>query len=511
MWLLPATLLAGICASAATYWGALSELDELLSDQLKVIARHVAVDEKGHSTLAAPQRQDDDRMSGQQSHGVLLQVWRGPRQVFSSDSDSPLPPPVNTGLSDIRTNGALWRTFVSRDGDILVRVAQLRKARWEAVAEIAMHLFWPVLSLIPLLAIFLWFGIGYGLRPLREIVANLKRRDAHNMRAIDTGSMPAEIKPLVDALNDLLQRLDCSFTAQKHFIADAAHELRTPIMGLALQTELLESASSSQERQATIAQVRTGAARLAHLAEQLLTLARLAPDSQIATMGETDLALLARSVVGERARMAEANQIDLGLQGDRTVRIKGSPEDLRVLLNNLVDNAIRYAGANARVDVVVRNEETAAVLEVCDTGPGIPEADRPRVWERFYRGSGQAASGSGLGLSIVRRIAEQHDAVVSLDDGTDGTGLRVRVRFPAPTTNGDGRPPLFSGPRFPDQHMCRSRATIRAGSVTQSAVADCVSAASTTKVRLPAIYLPSALRLVAPTRYGAAARGKHDL
>ncbi|CAL8481646.1 protein of unknown function (plasmid) [Caballeronia sp. S22] len=200
LWLLPATLMAGILASAATYWGALTELDEVLGDQLKVIARHVVIDTGDHLSLGGQQLRDDDRMSGQLSHGVLLQVWRGPTQVFSSDSDARLPPPQGAGPSDMTLDGELWHSFVARDGDILVRVAQLRKARWEAVAEIAMHLFWPVLSLIPVLALFLWFGIGYGLRPLREIVSSLKRRDAHNMQPIDTAAMPTEVKPLVDAL-----------------------------------------------------------------------------------------------------------------------------------------------------------------------------------------------------------------------------------------------------------------------------------------------------------------------
>ncbi|WP_051078923.1 MULTISPECIES: ATP-binding protein [Caballeronia] len=430
LWLLPATLLAGLLASAATYWGALYELDEVLSDQLKVIGRHVVVDEDNHVSLTGLQRSDDDRMSGEQSHGVLLQVWRGSTPIFSSDPDSSLPPPAGAGLADIMVGGQLWHSFVTREGDVLVRVAQLRKARWEAVAEIAMHLFWPVLSLIPLLALFLWFGIGYGLRPLREIAANLKRRDANNMQPIDTAAMPGEVKPLVDALNDLLLRLDHAFTAQKHFIADAAHELRTPIMGLGLQAELLERASSVAEREEITAQLRMGATRLSRLSEQLLTLARLAPDSQLAETCQFDLTALARSVVSERSKFAESNNVDLGLAEGKKLTVSGNAENLRILLNNLVDNAIRYGGAGSRVDVEVYGHEGRPVLEVRDTGPGIPEVDHTRVWERFYRGNGHAATGSGLGLSIVRRIAEQHHASITLAHGLEGRGLTVRVCFP---------------------------------------------------------------------------------
>ncbi|MDR3097199.1 MAG: two-component sensor histidine kinase [Paraburkholderia sp.] len=429
LWLLPATLLAGMLASAATWWGSLGEIDEILNDQMKTIAQHVVVDDDGRLSLTGTDRKG--RLSGRKSHGVLLQVWENRKLVFSSDPDAALPPPQGPGYADVSVDGQVWHTWVSTSGAMLVRVAQARLARWEALAEVSMHLFWPVLSLVPVVALLLWFGIGYGLRPLRQVASGLKRRDANNMRTIETSQMPNEVKPLVDALNDLLVRLDHAFTLQKHFIADAAHELRTPIMGLGLQAELLPKAESAQEHDEIVMQIRSGTERLAHLVAQLLTLARLDPDTSREARQEVDLTALARSVVADRVHLAEASQIDLGLAGGQAVSmiIGGYGENLRVLLNNLVDNAIRYAGAHARVDVAVRQEGPCAVLEVSDNGPGIPEADRARVWERFYRGSGHAASGSGLGLSIVRRIAEQHQASVTLDSGPDGHGLTVRVRF----------------------------------------------------------------------------------
>jgi signal transduction histidine kinase len=251
------------------------------------------------------------------------------------------------------------------------------------------------------------------------------------MQAIETAVMPTEVKPLVDALNDLLQRLDHAFTLQKQFIADAAHELRTPIMGLGLQAELLPQAASSEERDEIVARIRTGAVQLTHLAGQLLTLARLDPDASQAARQAVDLTELARSVVADRERLAEASRIDLGVASAQSAVVLGNIDNLRVLLNNLVDNAIRYAGDHARVDVAVRRDGPFVVLEVSDNGPGIPESDQARAWERFYRGSGHAGTGSGLGLSIVRRVAEQHHATVALDTGLDGRGLTVRVRFPA--------------------------------------------------------------------------------
>lgn len=428
LWLLPATLLAGALASAATWWGSVDDLDDLLNDQMKAIARHVVVDSDGRLSLTGVDR--TGQLSGRKAHSVLLQVWRNNTLVFSSDPDSKLPPPSGPGLADETVDGQVWHTYVSRSGDMLVRVAQVRLARWEALAELSVHQFWPVLSLAPIIALFLWFGIGYGLQPLRNITTGLKRRDANNMQAIETAAMPTEVKPLVDALNDLLKRLDHAFTQQKQFIADAAHELRTPIMGLGLQAELLPQAANAQERDELVESIRTGAVQLTHLAGQLLTLARLDPDAGNTDWYDVDLIQLARSVVTDRERLAEANQIDLGVVGTQTAVVRGNVDSLRVLLNNLVDNAIRYAGAHARVDVTVRRDSLDMVLEVSDNGPGIPEADRARAWERFYRGSGHAGTGSGLGLSIVRRVAEQHHATVALDTGPEGRGLTVRVRFP---------------------------------------------------------------------------------
>ncbi|ENH6341817.1 sensor histidine kinase N-terminal domain-containing protein [Burkholderia vietnamiensis] len=430
LWLVPATLLIGVIASATTYWGALTEIDELLSDQLKAVARHVNVDANGRLSLTGVRQSDDTSLSGQQSHGVLLEIWRGSGVLFSTDPDSSLPPPRGPGLVDVASRGQLWHTYVYRSGDTLIRVAQVQRARWEAVAEIAMHLLWPVLSLLPVLALFLWFGIGYGLHPLREIASTLRRRDADNMQSIDTATMPGEVVPLADAINDLLRRLDESFSIQRRFIADAAHELRTPIMGLGIQAELLPLVRDEQERDAIVTQIRIGTSRLAHLAEQLLTLARLAPQAPDTLSEPIDIAAIALSVVGDRERVAQAHHVDLGLVAAGAVIVRGNQEELRILLNNLVDNAIRYAGAGASIDVVVEKDGDRPVLEVRDTGPGIPDNELTRVWERFYRGAGQHASGTGLGLSIVQGIAEHHQAELQMTNRDDTRGLSVRVIFP---------------------------------------------------------------------------------
>lgn len=428
LWLLPATFAAGALASVGTYWGAFLELGDLLNDQMRYIARHVSLsgeqvsfDRHDHRLTDAEEDKQDE---------VLLQIWDNQGQLhYSSDPALQLPAPTAVGINDVSYQEQTWHTFVTPRGDHLIRVAQAQDERWEALAGLAVHLLWPVLSLLPLLALFLWFGIGYGLKPLHRIVAELAQRNANSMVPIKDTDLPSEISPLVTELNSLLQRLDQSFTLQRHFIADAAHELRTPIMALSLQADLAQRAEDQGERQQALLQLQRGVSRLAHLAQQLLTLARLEPEAQCAPLQPVSLLALCKQVIGDRIRQSDLSGNDLGLAQAEDVSIMGDAGALSILLNNLVDNSIRHAPGST-INLSVRRDGQAVVLEVSDDGPGIPEAERGRVLERFYRGQGEKLpQGSGLGLSIVAKIAEQHRAGLTLDSGPGGQGLCVRLSF----------------------------------------------------------------------------------
>ncbi|MHA7203476.1 histidine kinase dimerization/phospho-acceptor domain-containing protein, partial [Burkholderia pseudomallei] len=306
MWLLPAACVVGVLASTGTYWGALRELDDLLDDQMRSMSKQIQVDDAGKLSIEGRDRLAKRHPADYDSDDVLLQVWRGGKLEFTTDPATQLPPPAAAGFVTLDAGGQRWHTYVRESAGTTIRVAQPRQARWEAIAGIAVHLLWPVLSLLPLLAIGLWLGIGYGLRPLGAIAAGLKRRHANRLDPLDITTVPTEAQPLASEINDLLARLDRSFTLQRHFIADAAHELRTPIMGLSIQTQLLQRTASADERARILAQIQAGTTRLSHLAEQLLTLARLEPEARSAPFAELDLAALGRSVVAERARIAAA-------------------------------------------------------------------------------------------------------------------------------------------------------------------------------------------------------------
>lgn len=428
-WVLPTCIAAAALASVATYWGAAKELAGLLDEQLQYVASHVTVD-AGHVSVDRSNTYAD-RLRDDRIDAVVLQVWRGERLEYTDDTTR-LPMPAHTGFADVTVGGQNWHTFALRRGDQVIQVGQAQDERWEALARVVVQLLWPLVACVLALAIALWFGIGQALRPVRVLASELRERDAGRLRPVSAASVPKEIEPLLTAMNDMFGRLDEAFAAQKRFVADAAHELRTPVMALSVQAELAASAANEQQRAAAVAELRMGTERLVRLTQQLLNMARLDPgEAQDARRDAIDLVEMAREVVLDHADAAEGRRIDLGLEAREPATILGVREHLRVLLRNLVDNAVRYTPPGGRVDVCVRRAAGGvAVVEVKDDGPGIPEGERARLFERFQRGRGQREAGSGLGLAIVKRIAEEHEARTDITERIGGRGACLRVAFP---------------------------------------------------------------------------------
>jgi two-component system OmpR family sensor kinase len=278
-----------------------------------------------------------------------------------------------------------------------------------------------------------WVIIGRGLRPLRRVTSALDTRHPEALDPLPDQRLPLEVQPLVRALNGLLQRLATALDIQKAFVADAAHELRTPLAAVQIQSQLVARAKDDAARSEAIADLQAGVTRATRLAEQLLALARSEPDG-LAVTDAIDLRALLQDCVLTYTPLAQDRGVDLGIEASEAATVIGDPESLRVMFNNLVDNATKYTPRGGRVDVSLHVEDGHPVVRIADSGPGIEPAERERVFDRFYRaGAGETrvrtdVAGSGLGLAIVRRIATQHHAAVSLDRSPAG-GLQVNVRF----------------------------------------------------------------------------------
>jgi signal transduction histidine kinase len=337
-------------------------------------------------------------------------------------------------MSHPRVEGQDWIVYSSVGVQGVAQAAQRVSQRRQMAAESGAKVFPPMLVLVVVVGGLLLFGLRRGLRPLDRAANDVAARSARSLQPIPVGAVPREIKPLVASINDLLGRLAVSFSAQRRFLADAAHELRTPVTALRLQLQLLRRSGDEASRERALHELERGIARSQRLIEQLLAVARSEPDGEGRRQENVDLGELVRSVVADFSARAEQCGIDLGARANAKVVVQADLDQLLVLLNNLVENALRYTPRGGTVDVEASLHEGAPTLRVIDNGPGIPHAERERVFDRFYRGEdaqAQApdAGGSGLGLAIVRAIAQGHHAQVSLHTPASKQGLEVRVVF----------------------------------------------------------------------------------
>jgi two-component system sensor histidine kinase TctE len=319
-----------------------------------------------------------------------------------------------------------------RDGaTLVVQVAETMNKRRELMRDLQAQALVPQFFVLLGAFVLVWYGLAYVIAPMRALKAQMDRRDAADLTPIDPLAAPQELSPLFAAINGLMARLAVNVEMQRRFIADAAHQLRTPLAGLKSQTELALWARDPATQHEALTRLEAGATRVSHLANRLLTLAR-AGTRQGPAHVPVDLAAVARAVVEDALPRAIDRGIDLGLDAPvdgAPATIVGDPLLVRELVGNLVDNALQYTPRGGAVTVVV--DATPAVA-VVDTGPGIPAAERERVLQPFYRGADAAVPGTGLGLAIVDEIARAHHARVTIGEGADGRGARIAVAFPAP-------------------------------------------------------------------------------
>ena len=429
-----ALVLLAWSVAAALAW---HETDEEVSDlldahlaQTAALLRLQPLDELDEDRLNAAPELDKHQPR------VVFQLWHEDQLLARSASapQQPLTQRRKRGFADSQVDGKAWRVFVTqgRERDVRILVGELQSVRREIVLASLTSILKPLAWALPLLALGIWWAVRGSVRPLGRLGQAVAARQPQSLAPLSTEGVPPEVLPLVTALNDLFERMARLLATEQQFTADAAHELRTPIAGIRMQAQVAQGATDTQERAMALEATVQGCDRATRLVEQLLQLARLdaepAPDSG----SSTPLADVARQVAADLQATAERRQQRIVLPEPLvpTVRIP-LPEPLaRVLLRNLLDNALRYSpqGAEVRLQVSTRADGQAQ-LSVEDSGPGLTPEEQARLGERFFRVLGTGQSGSGLGWSIIRRIARLHHLQVSTDRSPALGGLRVTVHW----------------------------------------------------------------------------------
>jgi two-component system OmpR family sensor kinase len=423
IWLL-AIVVAGVGAAGwLIYRQALAEANELFDYQLQAIA--AALPSEPFSQVFGSRTNGDE--------GIVIQIWnRNGGLMYFSHPRAPIAPRAELGFSTERTDRGEWRVYGAIVGDNVVQLAQPLSVRNRLAASVALRTVWPLILLLPFLGAAVWMIVGRGMRPLRRVTRAVESRRPEALDPLPDNRLPQEVQPLVHALNGLLARLAAALDTQKAFVADAAHELRTPLAAVQIQAQLVARAQDDETRREALAHLQSGVTRATRLAEQLLALARSEPDG--ATVREpVALADVLAHCVSAQAVVAQKRNIDLGIEEAQPAIIDADIGALRVMLNNVLDNAVKYTPDGGRIDVSLSFDEGRALVRVADSGPGIPPEERERVFDRFYRDSSARmrtdVSGSGLGLAIVKRVAAQQRATVTLGESPAG-GLLVEIAFP---------------------------------------------------------------------------------
>jgi two-component system sensor histidine kinase TctE len=421
------------------YSVASSAYDRELKDSVVVLSRQLTFDGKRLQFLMPPSA--IAMLQARGSEETLYQVRDLKNELVAGDAS--LPPvefsaemePRSVYFRDDHANNEdvriayMYAQVPGLTGAVLVQVAETERRRVRLASDISSAVLSAQFLILPLALIMVSLGLAKGIARLNELRDKIRSRKPQDLSPIDPAEAPEEVRPFIHSINDLMARLDASLRAQQRFVADAAHQMRTPLAGLKTQAELALRQRDALAIEHTMRQIVVGADRAARLVNQLLALARADSDAP-AFMARLDLDRLTLEVAREWVSRALDRRIDLGFEAAQgACYVEGNEVLLRELLANLLDNAIRYTGAGGRVTARVIAGDSVAI-EVQDNGIGIESADRERVFERFYRVLGTETEGSGLGLAIVRSIAEVHRARVALDPNPQGRGTIVRIVFP---------------------------------------------------------------------------------
>lgn len=425
--LLAAIVVGALAQGAIAYRSTLAQADDIFDSLLQRTALSLGTGDGLLSTGPTQSRGAATPMADD----LIIQIWTPDGlRVFNSRSRRPLPDQIVLGFSDARMEGTTYRVYALATPFQVIQVAQDMAVRKHMARELALRTIAPIAAAAPLLMLIVWCVVSWSLRPVKRARAQVAARQPEDLSPVNVQGLPDEIRPLILELNLLLERMRGAFAQQKQFVGDAAHELRSPLAALRLQLQALQRASDPEARQVAEQRLAAGIDRATRLVEQLLSMARHESAAEQTPAGPVDLADVLRQALSETLAQANAKSIAIDLEGALDARVQGHRDALVLLARNLLDNAIKHSPTGGRIRLHLETSPDKAAFIIDDEGPGIPRAERERVFDRFYRAEGNTQHGSGLGLSIARAIADQHHAEIFLDDGPGGQGLRARVEFP---------------------------------------------------------------------------------
>ncbi|NML31154.1 sensor histidine kinase [Paraburkholderia antibiotica] len=428
-WLIFGMAAASVVAAYAIFHTARREASELFDYELRTVALSLPSNLSG---TGGGEHHDPD-LGDLADDRIVIAIWNDSGALVYHSAQAPVFERLPPGFHTVTRGDYHWRAFGVAQKDRYVQVAQPVSVREDLALHLALHTLWPLGVLLPVTILLVLLVVARGLAPIGGLSRALATRSIDSLEPLRLdGTVPVEIRPLVEALNDLLQRLHTASQAQRTFIADAAHELRSPLAALKLQLQAASCDGSLRGEGQTLERVEYRVNRIIHLVQQLLTLAR--EDAQpVTSRVPVSLRRIGEQAVSDCSLLAELREIDLGLECEHAreskdaYRVLAEPHGMSVLLGNLINNAIRHTPPGGRVDVVLTRSDGQVGFEVVDSGSGIPEAELARVFDRFYRGEDSKGEGSGLGLAIVARIAERHQLALSLRNNVGAPGLRVTV------------------------------------------------------------------------------------
>jgi two-component system sensor histidine kinase QseC len=432
--ILSAVSVAWIVAAAVSFRDARHEVAEVLDAHLAQTASLISVqreregDEDEVDTEHAP-------VLHRYGRRVMFQAWKNGTTLGLHSQHAPDTPlsRVRDGFSDATIGGARWRVFSTWDprNRVLVQVAEQDYERDELATAVARNFVVPLAITLPIVGLMIWVAVGRATQSLTHVNEQVASRSADNLTPLDLAGAPSEIGALVTSLNQLFKRVQRLIEQERQFTADAAHELRTPLAGIRAQAQVALGATADAERAHALDGVIAGCDRATHTVEQMLTLARLAPDAVSFQPTQVELGAVLKDTISDLAQAALAKGMDVELTHEQHVLVSADAGLLAILFRNLIDNAVRYSPPSTRVAIQIEPGDDQALVRITDTGPGISASERAHVGRRFYRAPGTQAPGSGLGLSIVHRILELHRGRMQFDAPPTGSGLQVTVVLPS--------------------------------------------------------------------------------